>query len=34
VKRALEEARAVLDAGADHVEVIRRIEDREGVRIR
>lgn len=34
VKRALEEARAVLDAAADHVEVIRRIEDREGVTIR
>jgi 3-hydroxyisobutyrate dehydrogenase len=34
VKRALEEARAVLDAGADHVEVIRQIEDREGVTIR
>lgn len=34
VKRALEEARAALDAAADHVEVIRRIEDREGVQIR
>lgn len=34
VKRALEHARALLDAGADHVEVIRGIEERAGVTIR
>jgi 3-hydroxyisobutyrate dehydrogenase len=34
VKRFYAEARKVLDAGADHVEVIRRIEDAAGVEIR
>lgn len=34
VKRALEAARAALDAGADHVEAIRAIEERVGARIR
>jgi len=34
VKRFYAEARKVLDAGADHVEVIKRIEDAAGVEIR
>lgn len=34
VKRALEAARARLDPGADHVETIKVIEERAGVRIR
>jgi 3-hydroxyisobutyrate dehydrogenase len=34
VKRALEAARRELDPGADHVEVIRTIEQRSGVTIR
>jgi len=34
VKRALEAARARLDSGADHVEAIKVIEERAGVRIR
>ena len=33
VKRHFEEARRVLDAEADHVEVIKPIEDRAGVEI-
>jgi 3-hydroxyisobutyrate dehydrogenase-like beta-hydroxyacid dehydrogenase len=34
VKRFYAEARRVLDAGADHVEVIKRVETAAGVEIR